>query len=268
MKGHSAFNPFLTLLVALLVSLAAMPCSAGTARYWTGSAGDGSWINSTNWSGGCPQSGTDDTVYFLSTGAYAVSPSNNFSSPIPFSLKSLTFNSGAAPVTLGGNAILLDATSANGGIFQNSANPVRINNALSWTGTNTFTIKSQGAGGLILAGSLSTATTGSLVTIGAGSVTFSTATFGTGTNGNLRVGDVAPASLTVQDRRHVAFGGELDVNYGNTLGGVSTLTLKSGSLAVAGTNRRSSAGRTCGLAPSTTSAAFTRAAVLPPRAAS
>ncbi len=252
MKGRSGFNPLLTFLVALLATSAAAPSQAATDRYWTGSANDGNWNDASNWSSGAPVSGSDDSVYFLSTGTYIPSPNNNFSGT--FSLKSLTFNSGAGAVTLGGNPIAFDMGVTGGGIYQNSANPVRVNNALSWTGNNTLTIKSQGAGGLTLAGGLSTTASGSLVTIGGGSVTFSTGTFGTGTNGNLRAGDNTPSSLTVQDNATLNVGNELDVNYQNTLGTASTLSLKSGAMNVTGQTIIGRANLRTG--PSNTSAAF------------
>lgn len=256
MESRSLFNLLLTSFFALIATSSVAPSCAGADRYWTGATtpNNGNWSDSNNWSGGCPASG-DDSVYFLSTGVYSPnSPSNNFSGT--FNLKKLTFNSGAASVILGGNPISFNMASTGGGIYQNSANPVRINNALSWTGSNTLTLKSQVVGGLILAGSLSTSTSGSLVTIGGGSVTFSTGSFGTGTNGNLRVGDNAPASLTVQDNATLSVGGELNVNYQNTIGTPSTLTLKSGSLTVASSNQTIIGRANLRTGPSNTSAAF------------
>ena len=193
-------------------------------------------------------------MYFLSTGVYNPARPTIFSGT--FSLSSLTFNNGAAPVTLGGNPISFNMASSGGGIYQNSASPVTIDNALSWTGSNTLTLQSQGAGGLILAGSLSTSNSGSLVTVENGSVAFSTGSFGTGTNGSLRVGDNAPASLTIQAGAVLNVGGELDVNYQNTLGSASTLTLNSGSLTVAGTNQTIIGRANLRTGPSNTSAAF------------
>ena len=255
MESRSLFNLLLTSFFALIVALAVAPSCAGVDRYWTGAAtsNNGNWSDSNNWSSGYPASG-DDSVYFLSTGDYNPNPNNNFSDT--FSLKKLTFNSGAASLTLTGSPITFNMAASGGGIYQNSANPVRINNALSWTGSNTLTLKSQVVGGLILAGSLSTSTSGSLVTIGGGSVTFSTGSFGTGTNGNLRVGDNAPASLTVQDNATLSVGGELNVNYQNTLGTPSTLTLKSGSLTVASSNQTIIGRANLRTGPSNTSAAF------------
>ena len=146
--------------------------------------------------------------------------------------------------------------SSGGGIYQNSANLVTINNALSWTGSNSLTLQCQGAGGLVLAGGLSTSTAGSVVSIAGGSVSFSSSSFGTGTNGNLRVGNNAPASLTIQNGAALNVGGELDVNYANTLGSASTLTLTSGSITVAGVNQTIIGRASLRTGPSNTSAAF------------
>ena len=254
-RGH-VFGFFVGLFVAALAASAAVPSWASIACYWTGTFGSGKWSDSANWSssGGSLASGSNDAVYFLSTGVYNPSPNNNLSGT--FSLSSLTFNNGAAPVTLGGNPITLSLATTGGGIYQNSANPATIDNALSWTGSNTLTLQSQGAGGLTLAGGLSTSTSGGLLTVANGSVTFSAGAFSTGTNGNLRVGDVAPAALTIQNGAAVNVGGELDVNYQNTLGSVSTLTLNSGSLTVAGSNQTIIGRAGLHNGPSNTSAAF------------
>ena len=239
--------------VALFVAAFCVPSWAGTARYWIGgsTANPGKWSDTANWSSGCPAN--DDPVYFLSTGIGNPNPTNDLSG---LSLSSLTFNSGAAPITLTGNPISLNLASGTCGIYQNSANPVTIDNALSWTGSNALTLQSQGAGGLVLAGGLSTSAVGSVVSIAGGSVSFSSSSFGTGTNGNLRVGNNAPASLTIQNGASLNVGGELDVNYQNTLGSPSTLTLNSGSLTVSGANQTIIGRASLRTGPGTTSAAF------------
>ena len=86
-------------------------------------------------------------------------------------------------------------------------------------GTVTLTGASAFSGGIIVgAGGLNVASTGSL----------------SSTNGSLYIGSGGPADVNIQDSAAVSVAGELDVNYLNTGGVASTLTLKSGSLTVNG----------------------------------
>ena len=76
----------------------------------------------------------------------------------------------------------------------------------------------------------------------------------TGGSGNVYVGTSSPAAIVVQDATALSVGGNLDLNYQNTVGNASTLTLTGGSLVVSGKTYIGEATMRTG--PGTTRAAF------------
>jgi autotransporter-associated beta strand protein len=120
----------------------------------------------------------------------------------------LNTNNAAVALTVGGN----NATTTYSGVLSGSGSLTKAGiGAMTLTGSNTFT------GGITVgAGSLIVASTGALTTASSNA---------------LYVGNTGPAAMTIQDNASVT-AGELDVNYQNTSGNSSTLTLTGGSLHV------------------------------------
>jgi fibronectin-binding autotransporter adhesin len=218
------------LVICVLVALASAQVFA--AEYtWTGNGASGNWSLAGNWSGSAAPTNDGTGVFTFESNTNGYDPYNNYSGT--FSLRKLIFSSGLPAIHHTGNAISFNMATPGGGVYQNSANAVIIDNPLLWTGSNIFYINSQGAGGLTLTGSITGS--GGTMAIGLGSVTYSTGTLSTGTSGKLYVGYSGPATLTVQGSATVNVGGELDINYQATrTGDTSTLAISSGALTVTG----------------------------------
>ncbi len=150
----------------------------------------------------------------------------------------------------------------------NSGNPLSINGNVANRG-NSLTVAGLGntalAGNLSGSGSIIMAALGTCTTTGssscgglsvtAGAMLFAaTGSLTTGSSGNLFVGTSGPAAVTVQDNATLNVGGNFDLNYQDTSGGASILTLTGGSLAVFGKSSIGEAAMRTG--PPTTSAAF------------
>jgi fibronectin-binding autotransporter adhesin len=142
--------------------------------------------------------------------------------------------SGTAPaavaLTIGGN----NASTIYIGRLSGSGSLTKIGiGTLDLTGSNSCNGFSLAAGGLQVSG------TGSLTTTGTSS---------------LLVGTNSPAAIEMQDSSALRVGGNFDLNYQNTTGNASTLTLTGGSLVVAGKTYIGEATMRTG--PATTSASF------------
>ena len=123
----------------------------------------------------------------------------------------------------------------------NNANTVYAGNlsgsgTLSKLGVGTWTLTgSNSCNGLsVAAGGIAPTGTGCLTTSG---------------SGNVYVGTSSPAAIVVQDETALSVGGNLDLNYQNTVGNASTLTLTGGSLVVSGKTYIGEAAMRTGPAP-------------------
>ena len=184
---------------------------ADAAKYtWSGGGGD-VWSNSVNWSGTAPASSSTTGLIFSSTGNYSgVSPYNDIANP--FALWQLTVANGAPAIQLTGSGLAFSA-GGQSGIYQDASTLTTIDNPLSWSGDSTLALSLPAAGGLSLAGGLTTTGAGSVTQSGNGSLIFTgtnslagtfTANGGTAaiTSGlfgtaNLTVGNTAPATMII-----------------------------------------------------------------------
>lgn len=96
---------------ALFMAVGVQP-ARGQNWSWLGAAASDNWSNALNWSPFItPSSGTDTTIQFGGTGAFA--PNQNIADP--FVLNSLQFADTSAIFTLGGQAIRFEADSCRRG---------------------------------------------------------------------------------------------------------------------------------------------------------
>ena len=155
------------------------------------------------------------------------------------------------PFKLSGSGLAFSAAGQSG-IYQDASTTTTIDNPLSWSGNSTLTLSLPAAGGLSLAGGLTTTGAGSVTQSGNGSLTFTgtnslagtftanggTAAITSGSFGsaNLTVGNTAPATMTISGSgTKVNVSNELQVNSQATAGGSTAyLNLQGGTLSVAG----------------------------------
>ena len=232
-------------LLALNVISPANPARA-TTYTWGGGGADGNWSTAGNWSGGkAPTSSTTTDLQFAGNQQLTVNAQANYT------LRSLTFNSGAGAFTLGGGTLTLST-----GITQNSANTERINNAITLSGAQTWTVN---AGSLNLG---STATinggtrlltvntangasatfngvlsgSGGLTKSGAGTLTLTANETSSGTTtisaGTLQIGNGGTSgglgTAGVSDNGTLAFNRSDDITVANVISGTGGLTLLGG----------------------------------------
>jgi fibronectin-binding autotransporter adhesin len=166
----------------------------------------------------------------------------NISSPIVLRAGQTWSNNSSNALSIYGNVIAGSNSLTIGGIGNT-------NFTSSISGSSLLTM--NGAGTWTLTGSNSTdglyANAGATIVAGTGSLTMSGA-------GNLFVSTGGPASITVQDAAALKVGGAFYLNYTDTAGGESTLTLTGGTFAVTGNSFIGYAAMRTG--PGTTSAAF------------
>jgi autotransporter-associated beta strand protein len=128
-----------------------------TSATWTGGGADNNWMTAGNWGGTAPVA--DDLLFF--DGTTRPNATNNFAANTQFN--GITFNSGAGPFGLSGNAINI-----GGNIVNNSTALETVNTNLTLLQPTTFTAT---AGNLAIGSAIS----GSfgVEVLGPGSVTFS-----------------------------------------------------------------------------------------------
>ena len=148
-------NP--TILASTVAALIASCLPAHAAnKTWDGAGADDNWLTGANWDlDTAPTS--NDALFFA--GVTRVTPSNNFAAGSLFN--GITFNAGADPFTLSGNAITLSPGIAAGGgtvtggnVTNNSTNAQTVNVPLTLAAGNHTFVTAAGSGTLSLAGAI------------------------------------------------------------------------------------------------------------------
>lgn len=156
---------------------------------WTGGGSNDAFSDGDNWGGSVPTS--ENTTALIFDGSARLTP--NVDGADPFVLNSLAFAAGAEAFTISGNAIQLDAASAQ--ILQSSAANQVINSAL-WLQNNNAAINGTGAGSLTLA-EVRNFTTGRVLTVNRSATISSLTADGTASLANLVLGGAADVTLTL-----------------------------------------------------------------------
>lgn len=191
--------------VTLLTLFLCLETSFAATYTWDGGGNNSNWSTGNNWNPhGAPSPGGNATLIFSGTTRLSPIADNG-----PWSLNSLTFNSGAGAFTLSGDTINL----ANG-LTQNSANAQTITNDIVLGGSQTWNI---GGGGLALTGDLSDPWYMTLTKTGTGTLTLS------GNNSGF-TGPVVIAAGTINVQSSTALGS----NTGNTIQSGGALELQGG----------------------------------------
>lgn len=188
------------LLLALSLSAASGPSAVIAATYtWNGGGTDDNWSTAANWGGTVAVSKSDTALRF--SGQTRLTPT----AASAFTLRSITFMSGAGAFTLGGSAL----TFSSGGSVTNSSSSLQtITNAgITLSGDSWW---DSGAAGLNVSSVLSGS--GSFYKNGSGTLTLSGA--------NTYTGSISVASGTLSAAHDSALGaasGALSVSNGATL---------------------------------------------------
>jgi autotransporter-associated beta strand protein len=174
---------------------------------WNGGGGSNvNWSDSANWTGTLTANAP-----LVFAGTTSLSPNNDSAAGTEYS--SITFNSGAGPFVIGGNAITL-----GGNIVNNSSNTQTINLPIAIQQNTTFNAAS---GNITLGGTISGAY--SITTSGSGSVTLAASNSYTGATtvsaGTLVV--AAAGALPAGSNVSVASGASLVVNANTTSGAIT-----------------------------------------------
>ena len=208
------FSPLMLSGVVVLFSLSAAKAATDT---WVGSP-TLNWSSTANWfSGLLPLSG--DSLVFGPT-SYGTTLTDNLMTPGTFNLGGITFNSGAPAYTINPGILGTNGFTLTGGIVNNSVSTQTINDAISLSGTQTFTT-SAGGGNLTLGGFVSG--TGSVTVAGGGLLTLASSL------GNSFSGPtiVSGGTLRAISSNSNTLNAALDLNFGNGV------VLNSGTMAVA-----------------------------------
>ena len=197
---------------------------------WNGGStgpGDNNWSTATNWNGvAAPTTGgTNQDLQFA--GSLRLSP--NADGATAWALRTLTFNSGASAFTVGGFTINL----GTGGIVNSSTNLQTINNALSFTGAQTW---NASTGDLTVGGTVALGTS-ALTFNGAHNINVTGALSG---SGNLAT-TAATATVVTLSGANSSYSGTTTINGSATIAagsdtafGTGTLTLAGGTVAASG----------------------------------
>ena len=197
---------------------------------WNGGStgpGDNNWSTSTNWNGGTAPTtgGSNQDLQFA--GSIRTSP--NADGATAWAIRTITFNSGASAFTVGGTTINL----GTGGIVNSSSNLQTINNALSFTGAQTW---NASTGDLTIGGSVALGTR-ALTFNGAHNINVTGALSG---SGNLAT-TAATATVVTLSGANSSYSGTTTINSSGTIAagsntafGTGTLTLAGGTVAASG----------------------------------
>ena len=208
--------PRACILAAWLAAVLPFPLARATTYTWDGGLShsnvtvNNDWTTPNNWAGGLSPASASDTDLEFAGSAFRTTSNNDIADP--FTLRSLTFDAGTTAYTLTGGALDLDA----GGLTQNSTASQTINNTVTLTADQTWTL-ADGTGALTFGGGVDTGN--QTLTINAATTT------GTGNilNANLSDGTVTKIGA-----------GILTLNGTNTFEG--SLTVNAGVLAVSSNN--------------------------------
>lgn len=199
-------------LVAIL--LAASNASAGTFT-WNTFAGVNSWGNGTNWLGGSPPTGTDNTDILIFGGGADYTANNDITSP--FILNQLQFNNTATTVTIASSPAtnVIRFAGTNPQLQQNNTSAVVISSPMDLSAGTTF--GGSGSGNVSLTGQLTGS--GLLTKTGTYSLILDNSTnlfFGNinMTGGTIQAGTTAAASSAALRSNSVSLGGGTLLNGG------------------------------------------------------
>jgi autotransporter-associated beta strand protein len=197
---------------------------------WNGGStgpGDSNWSTGTNWNPGTAPTtgGTNQDLQFA--GSIRTSP--NADGATAWAIRTITFNSGAAAFTVGGTTINLGI----GGIVNSSSNQQTINNALSFTGAQTW---NSATGDLTIGGTVALGTN-ALTFKGAHNINVTGALSGSGALATT----AAVATVVTLSGNNSSYSGATTINGSATINagndaafGTGALTLAGGTVAASG----------------------------------
>ncbi len=133
-------RPIRLLIGSLVFLIITGGAGLGATKTWTGGGADNNVSTAANWGGTTPVA--NDDVQFA--GSVRVIPNLDVS----LAINSLSFNSGAAAFTIGGNNL---ATVSSGGVTNNSTNTQTINNPIALAAAQTWSATS---GNLVFGGNV------------------------------------------------------------------------------------------------------------------
>jgi autotransporter-associated beta strand protein len=225
------FHRLLTLLLcgsALIFALPAASLNAGIFT-WNGAGGNVNWITGGNWGGSAPTSSNATDLHFAGATNLGTLATPLNSGTTPFTLNSLTFDSGGSSFCLGGSALTF-TTGASNSILQSSSSNENIANAITATDNSTVTLTLGGNGsGIVTLAAAITSGTGNrdYALVKSGSSTFCLSganTYTAGTTVSAGTLQIGTSERLADTGLFTVSGGTFDLQTFNETVGLVTLT--------------------------------------------